>query len=286
MLRKDMHEENRQAWNLATDAHNSHKVDQAAFFRNGGSTLFPDEIELLGDLTGKSLVHLQCNAGQDTLSLARLGATVTGVDISDTAISFAQQLSKDSGIPGTFIRSDVYDWLEETQQRGQQYDIVFSSYGAIIWLSDIALWGKCVAGILKPGGKVVVLDFHPFAMTYEWDWSLRYSYFNGPQGEHFPNGIGDYVALAGEALAPSGYLEGVKDFVNPHPGHEFNWSISEIISALIGGGLNLKVFKEYPYYNGAQLHGEMRQAEGNRYYPPERVPAIPLMYGLVAEKPT
>src|SRR3954469_18087017 len=97
MLRKDMHEDNRRSWNAATDAHNSHKADQAAFFRDGGSTLYPEEIELLGDLHGKSLVHLQCNAGQDTLSLAGLGATVTGVDISDTAISFAQQLSTDTG---------------------------------------------------------------------------------------------------------------------------------------------------------------------------------------------
>src|SRR4051812_10965825 len=105
MLRKQMHEENRVAWNAATEAHNSHKVDQAGFFREGGSTLFPEEVELLGDIAGLSLVHLQCNAGQDTLSLARLGATVTGVDISDTAIDFARQLSADSGVPATFVRS-------------------------------------------------------------------------------------------------------------------------------------------------------------------------------------
>src|SRR5688572_15837941 len=106
MLRKGMHEENRVAWNAATAAHNSHKRDQAKFFREGGSTLFPEEIELLGDINGLSLVHLQCNAGQDALSLAGLGATVTAVDISDTAIDFARQLSADSGIPATFIRSD------------------------------------------------------------------------------------------------------------------------------------------------------------------------------------
>src|SRR6185436_20831619 len=106
MLRKHLHEENRQSWNAATDAHNSHKADQAAFFRGGGSTLYPDELELLGDLHGKSLVHLQCNAGQDTLSLARLGATVTGVDISDTAIAFAQQLSADNSITAKYISRD------------------------------------------------------------------------------------------------------------------------------------------------------------------------------------
>src|SRR5437016_320404 len=107
MLRKELHEENRRAWNVATEAHNSHKHDQAAFFRAGGSTLFPEELELLGDVAGQTLVHLQCNAGQDTLSLARRGAIVTGVDISDTAIDFARQLSADSGIPASFERADV-----------------------------------------------------------------------------------------------------------------------------------------------------------------------------------
>src|SRR5207253_119295 len=95
MLRKELHEQNRLAWNLATDAHNSHKADQARFFCEGGSKLAPEEIELLGDIRGLSLVHLQCNSGQDTLSLAQLGAHVTGIDISDTAIDFARKLSED-----------------------------------------------------------------------------------------------------------------------------------------------------------------------------------------------
>ncbi|MBM4431542.1 MAG: class I SAM-dependent methyltransferase, partial [Chloroflexi bacterium] len=121
MVRKDLHEENRLSWNEATKAHNSHKKDQARFLRQGGSTLFPEEIELLGDVRGLSLLHLQCNAGQDTLSLAKRGAVVTGVDISDEAIAFARQLSRDSGIPATFVRSDVYDWLTQTAQSGQTF---------------------------------------------------------------------------------------------------------------------------------------------------------------------
>src|SRR5918998_3195886 len=104
MQPKLMHEENRQSWNAATEAHNSHKRDQAAFLRNGGSTLFPEEIALLGDIAGRTLMHLQCNAGQDSLSLAARGAIVTGVDISDTAIAFARQLSADADISATFHR--------------------------------------------------------------------------------------------------------------------------------------------------------------------------------------
>src|SRR5581483_7586423 len=104
LMRKELHEENRLSWNAATVAHNSHKGDQAAFFRKGGSTLRPEELELLGDVRGQAIVHLQCNSGQDTLSMARLGAVMTGVDISDTAIDFARQLSQDSGIPAQWQR--------------------------------------------------------------------------------------------------------------------------------------------------------------------------------------
>lgn len=119
-MRKDLHEQNRIAWNAATRVHNSHKRDQAGFFRRGGSTLFPEEVDLLGDVRGKRLVHLQCNAGQDTLSLARLGAEVTGVDISDEAIAFAQRLSAEAGIPAHFIRADVYDWFDDAARSGQR----------------------------------------------------------------------------------------------------------------------------------------------------------------------
>jgi len=94
-LPHNLHEENRLSWNAATEAHNTHKQDQAGFLRERGHTLFPEELELLGNLHGKRLVHLQCNAGQDTLSLAKFGAVVTGVDISDTAIDFALKLSLD-----------------------------------------------------------------------------------------------------------------------------------------------------------------------------------------------
>ncbi len=283
MLHKQLHEQNRIAWNAATDAHNSHKADQATFFRNGGSTLYPEEIELLGDLNGKRLIHLQCNAGQDTLSLSRLGAVVTGVDISDTAIDFARKLSAESGIPGTFHRADVYDWLE-TARDGELFDIVFSSYGALVWLSDIGTWAKGVAGILKPGGRLVLVEFHPYINMLDDDWGLTENYFNEGKPISFDDGIGDYVAMSGEALTPSGYLEGVVDFVNPHPGHEFGWTVGEILTAVVEAGLRLTAFHEYPYMNGGKLLNNMREMAGGRMYPPENMPTMPLMFGLRAEK--
>ncbi len=285
MLRKEMHEANRLAWNAATLAHNSHKRDQAAYLRAGGSTLYPEELALMGDLTGKSLLHLQCNAGQDTLSLAQRGAVVTGVDISDTAIDFARGLAAESGIQGTFVRADVYDWLAQAAEAGQRFDRVFSSYGAIVWLSDLGAWAEGIASVLAPDGRFVLVDFHPFSMVFEWDWTLKYSYFHGGQPTAYPSGVGDYVAMSGPAGAPSGYLEGVVDFMNPHPGYEFDWTIAEILGALLGAGLAITAYREYPYANGAKLFSGMRELPGGRMLPPEGIPDLPLMYGLAGEFP-
>jgi SAM-dependent methyltransferase len=282
MLRKDLHEENRRAWNAATDAHNSHKHDQATFFREGGSTLYPEEIALLGDIAGRTLLHLQCNAGQDTLSLAQLGAQVTGVDISDTAIAFARRLADESGIPATFVRADIYDWF--AQAEGAQYDIVFASYGALVWLSDIRRWGQGVAGVLRPGGRYVLVEFHPIVAIFDWEWHHAHPYFGEGQTFTYEVGIGDYVAMAGAALAPMGYLEGVQDFQNPHPSHEFQWPVGEVVSALTEAGLAITTLREYPYMNGAKILSAMRELPGGRMYPPEHIPSLPLMYGLVAKK--
>lgn len=283
-MRKDLHEANRLSWNAATQAHNSHKADQAAFLRNGGSTLFPEECELLGDINGQSLLHLQCNAGQDTLSLAGLGAHVTGVDISDEAIGFATQLAADAGIPARFERADVYDWLERAAEQPTRFDIVFASYGFILWLSDLPTWARGVAAALKPGGRFVMIEFHPFAMTFDRDWKRVYPYHSGGEALKVDEGLGDYVGLAGAALAPSGYLEGVKDFKNPHASYEFAWGISDVVTALLGAGLQLSVFREYPFMNGARLFEDMREFPGNRFVPPESLPDLPLMYGLTARK--
>ena len=285
MLRKELHEANRIAWNAATAAHNSHKHDQATFLRAGGSTLYPEELSLLGDLAGQSLLHLQCNSGQDTLSLAHLGATATGVAISDEGIDFAHRLAAESGIPATFVRSDIYDWLAGAAAAGQRFDRVFSSYGAVVWLSDIAAWARGIASVLAPGGRFVLVEFHPVSMIFDWDWTPKFPYFYAGEAQSYESGIGDYVALSGSALAPSGYLDGVVDFKNPHPGYGFNWTIAEILSALLGAGLALTAYREYPYSNGAKLFGDMRELPGGRMLPPEGVPALPLMYGLAAELP-
>lgn len=287
-MSNEIHEANRLSWNAATIAHNSHKPDQARFLREGGSTLFPEEIDLLGDIAGKSLVHLQCNAGQDTLSLARLGAKVTGVDISDEAISFAKQLSLDAKIPAEFVRADVYDWLDAARERGDRFDIVFCSYGAICWLSDLGRWAAGISEILLPGagvgGRFVVVDFHPASMMFNERYELAYPYFGESNPMKWEEGIGDYVGMAAGALSPMGHEEGVQGFENPHPVYEYQWPIAAILTSLLGAGLRIDRFEEYPFSNGAKLFDEMRELPGRRMVPPEGTPSIPLMYGLAAGK--
>jgi len=238
----------------------------------------------LGDVKGQALVHLQCNSAQDTLSLAKLGAIVTGVDISDTAIAFAHQLAQDVGLSVTFVRADVYDWLSQTASSTQRFDVAFCSYGAICWLSDLNLWAQGVAGVLRPGGQMVMVDFHPFSMVFEEDWSLKYPYFAEGCAITWPEGIGDYIAKTGPALTPSGYLEGVRSFRNPYRSHEFQWGIGEIVTALLEAGLTLTALKEFPYSNGVKLFRDMRELPGRRMIPPAGMPSLPLMYGVRAIK--
>ena len=282
MQNRHLHEENRKSWNTATRAHNSHKKDQAAFLRGGGSTLFPEEKVLLGSIDGSRLVHLQCNAGQDSLSLAALGAEVTGVDISDEAIDFARKLSIGSGIPTDFIRANVYDWFAETERHS--FDVVFCSYGALCWLSDLDVWARGGAKVLRPGGRFVCIDFHPFSMVFDEHFEIAYPYFADGRPLTWDDGVGDYVGMAGEALAPSGFVEGETRYNNPHPVHEFQWALAEVLQSLIDAGLNIEITREYPYSNGAKLFEDLVEIEGRRFTRPAGKPNLPLMWGVVARK--
>ena len=284
-MNKALHEDNRLSWNAATRAHNSHKGDQAAFFRDGGTTLFPEDIAVLGDVRGKRVVHLQCNSGQDTVSIALLGAEVTGVDISDEAIDFARSLALDSGLEATFVRSDVFDWLDEAASRGEQFDVVFCSYGWNIWLSDIAAWARGVARILTPGGRVASVEFHPLLSMFEYDWSLKYDYFGNGQAVTWDDGVGDYVAASGDAQTMGPAQPGIVGFKNPHRAHEFNWSLADIVGGLIAAGLVVETFEEYPYANGWNARPGCREFPGRRFYPPEAMPAMPMMFAFTARKP-
>jgi SAM-dependent methyltransferase len=229
VAQQDLREQNRRSWNAAVPVHESHRHDQAYFFRGGGSTLFADELLLLGDLANRDVAHLFCNAGQDTLSLAQLGARVTGVDLSDVAIGCARDLSVDSGLAATFVCADVFDWLAKTARSGERFDVVYCSYGALCWINDLSAWARAVANILHVGGRCVIVEFHPVSNMFDAHWNLTRSYPMGGTMLELP-GVGDYVGAAGGGLSPSGYAQGVEDFDNPEPCFLYQWSVSETVT--------------------------------------------------------
>lgn len=265
----------KQSWNRATRNHNSHKGDQAALLRGGADTLFPEELELLGELSGRRLVHLQCNAGQDTLCLARRGAVATGVDMSDEAIGFARGLSAQSGIPATFVEAEIIEWTDGTEER---FDLAFASYGVIGWHEDPAAWMRGAARVLRPGGSLVYVEFHPLVWTYGAKLDLGGDdYFKrGPYVEP----VGDYVAESGTGLtaAPGAAQE------NDIPAYSYQHTLAEIVQAAIDAGLRLEVLREYPYSNGCRPSAALVAGEGRRWQWPEGRARLPLMFGLRATK--
>lgn len=263
-------------------AHESHRGDLVGFLREGDNTLFPEDRELLGDLEGKTLAHLQCNSGGDSISLAKLGATVTGVDISDEAIRSARELSEKTGIPAHFERADIYDWLEDTARKERSFDIVYSSYGVVCWLPNLDAWAGGIAALLNPGGRFVLVDFHPAADMFDEDWNHVHDYPSGGAPLPLDEGVGDYVAGSEGGLTPAGFEAGIRDFENPEPAHLFQWGLGGVVTALAGAGLRITILKEYPYSNGERHFARMRELAGRRMIPPEEVPAVPLMYGLRA----
>lgn len=281
----DLLDETRRSWNLATQAHNRHKRDQAAFLRGGGSTLFPEETELAGDVRGARLLHLLCNSGQDSLSLAGRGAIVTGVDLSDEAVAFATRLSREANVPATFLESEAQAFLDRATPGS--FDVVFMSYGALIWIADITRLFRGIASVLAPGGRFVSLDFHPLVWSFDEELHLKDPYF--AKGHVFSDPVRDYVGASGGALAPSGLVASEGDeaavFVNPHKAHSYQHPLGDQLTAMLEAGLSITTVREYPYSNGCRLNPALVEREGRRFTTPDGVPDLPLMLGVVATRP-
>lgn len=267
----------RRSWNLATRNHNAHKGDQARFFRDGGDVLFPEELELLGDLAGKRVVHLQCNAGQDSLGLARRGAQVVGVDLSDEAIAFAKALSRDTGIAADFVASEIVSWLESTPER---FDAAFASYGATPWLPDLDAWARGVHRVLSPNGRLVYVEFHPLVWSFDGAFRLKGDdYFaEGP----FVEPVGDYVARSGAAL---GAVTEGSTTPNEVPATAWQRTLAEVVDTLSRAGFVLETLREYPYANGCRLIDGLVALPDRRWGFPDGTARLPLMFGLAARRP-
>lgn len=272
-------EATRQSWNIATRNHNSHKGDQAARLKAGEDILFPEELELLGDVQGKRLVHLQCNAGQDSLCLARRGARVTGIDMSDEAISFAKQLSTDSEIEADFVQSELIAWLQETDER---FDIAFTSYGATGWLKDINAWAAGVHRIVKPGGCLVYVEFHPLVWSFGSNEPFGLTGTDYFDKTPFYEPVSDYVAESEEGL---GAVDAAAPIENTVKAVSYQHGVADVLNAVAQAGLTLDEVHEWPYSNGCRLISGLVKGDDRRWQWPEGTAPVPLMYGFRAKRP-
>ena len=260
---------NRRWWDGATPVHFKSRSYDVEGFKSGKSSLLPLEIGEVGDVQGKSLLHLQCHFGLDTLSWARRGARVTGVDFSPEAIATANRLAKELGIPARFIESNVYTLADVLQER---FDIIYTGYGAICWLPDLERWAQVIARFLRPGGTFYIVEAHPMVSMIDDSIKDRISptlhYFNdGPDREESPNTYTDSD-------------EPLKEQVS----YAWNHPISEIVTSLISAGLQLEWLHE-SRLGFFKWHPLMRKRQDGHWEFPEEVSDMPLTFSLRARLP-
>ncbi len=274
-------EDNKASWNKRTAIHKDSAFYDLASFKKGKSSLNKTELEELGNVSGKSLLHLQCHFGMDTMSWARKGAICTGVDLSNEAIDLAKALATELNISADFICANIYDLTDASKVpplearpddpfgRGfrEAFDIVFTSYGTIGWLPDLDAWAGIVAHFLKPGGTFYMVDFHPVLWMMDDNFEqVKYNYFNT---EIITEEIsGTYT----DRSAPIKSIE-----------HGWNHPFSEIINALLKQGLQIQLFNEFPYshYN---CFNKLEQSADGMWRIKGMDEKMPMMYSIKAVK--
>ncbi|WP_456438001.1 class I SAM-dependent methyltransferase [Psychroserpens sp.] len=227
-MSEDYFEVNRQTWNEKVKIHSKSNMYDLDAFKNGKSSLMAYELNALGNVQGKTLLHLQCHFGQDTLSWSRAGAKCVGVDLSDEGIELAKSLNKELQLDAEFVRCNVLDTSKHVKQL---FDIVFTSYGVIGWLPDLKPWGKMIAERLKKGGTFYMAEFHPIVWMFD--------YLNGKQ-------VMKYGYMQEDAI----YEEYEGTYANQDSkmiSKEYGWNhgLSEVINALIEAGLKIDFLNEY-----------------------------------------
>lgn len=258
-------EENRLAWDARVPVHLASGFYDVDGFLAGRSSLRPYEPALLGELAGRSLVHLQCHFGLDTLSWARLGAEVTGLDLAPSAVLEARRLAEQAGLAATFVEGNVYDAPELL---GRRFDVVYTGLGAICWIPDLNRWAKVVADLLEPGGTLCLVEFHPLLSTLADEGrSFAYDYFSRepvrePWADSYANAEARFEPLV------------VNEWVQP---------LSLVLCALIGQGFRIEHLAEYPSACFKAWADMVPAADGpGRWTTPPGEPRIPLEYSLVA----
>ena len=266
---------NQRLWDAWTAVHAAGEFYDLAGFREGGIRIRPYEIAALGDVTGKSLLHLQCHFGLDTLSWARLGAIVTGVDFSPAAIRLARALAADIGMAhARFIESNVY---QLPVRLADEFDIVYTSRGVLGWLPDIRGWARVVARFVRPGGRFYISEAHPVIQVFESEGvgprELRLQY---PYWEH-----GDPLIFD----VHGSYADRDAELGAEHTEHGWDHGLGEIVSALIDAGLRIDRLEEQPFLEWPADFLVEREPGSGVYVLPDGPGELPLMFSLLASKP-
>jgi SAM-dependent methyltransferase len=264
-------EANRRHWDEVAPLHAASEFYDVAGFKAGRVAVEPFEIEEVGSVDGLDLVHLQCHFGLDTLSWAREGAIVTGVDFAPQALATAHALADELGIDARWVESAVYDL---PQNLDGLFDIVFTSYGVLSWMPDVARWAKCVAHFVKPGGTFYIAEFHPVSFIFDDatgvdDLVVRYPYF--PPAEPLKwDGEGTYAVSA------------------PGLQHRdtYNWpyTIGDVVTSLIGAGLRIEFLHEFPFSTYQFLPITHRLPDGTVRLT-KHDGSVPLLFSIKATKP-
>jgi SAM-dependent methyltransferase len=228
------------------------------------------EAEALGDVSGLRLVHLQCHIGLDTLAWARVGADVVGLDFSPAAVAAARDLAQRAGLTerSRFVCADVNE--AAAALRGESFDIVYVSLGALCWLPSVTRWASQVAALLTASGRLFIHDGHPLAFALGDDEAVvEYSYFEDSAGVMFDDG---FMYTGGPAL-----IEHRQTF-------EWNHGIGEIVSALMGEGLVLDSLIEHDWTLYQRFPWLVIDDDGQWATPSTR-PRMPLSFTLIAHRP-
>jgi SAM-dependent methyltransferase len=230
------------------------------------------DVPRLGDISGCDTVHLQCHIGTDTVSLARLGAHVTGLDLSAPALDEARRLARSAGVEATFVQAEVYDAL--TVLDAGAFDLVYTGVGALCWLPDVRRWAEVVATLLRPGGRLHIREGHPVL------WSLADARPDGMLVLDLP-----YFEQAEPVVWDEGgtYVQTETVFAQ-NLTHEWNHGLGEIITALLDQGMQLTRFEEHDSVPWEAFPGRMKDVGGGEWRLADRPERLPHSYTLQAVK--
>ncbi len=219
---------NRDTWNKKVAIHAQSEMYNMKAFKSGKSSLMSYELKALGDIKGKSLLHLQCHFGQDTLSWQRMGAQCVGVDLSDEGIKLAKKLNNELQLDAEFVCCNVLDTSEYVKD---MFDIVFTSYGTIGWLPDLKPWAKMISERLKTGGVFYIVEFHPILWMFDYvDGKPEMKYHYSQDEVIYEEYEGTYANQSSKMVSK-----------------EYGWNhgLSEVVNALIEAGLRIDYLNEY-----------------------------------------